>query len=302
MVRDDNTFSEEYIDVGEGHSLYTQRWGNQNSSRKIVFAHGGPGSGTSERVKTLFDPSYVDVLFFDQRGCGNSSLHGEVKDNTTQNLVSDIDTLTNAHNFESFELVGGSWGSCLSLAYAIESPKRVSRMVLWGIFTGRRSEIDFVDKGGIATFFPDIWDAYRQSVPDEYRDDPSSYHRQRILGGIASEVIKSALVYSNLEGAISSLDDRFVPDIEEGFDAARTVIESHYLANDCFLSGDYIIENAGRITCPVTLIQGRHDMVCPPETAYELMRSLPLGRLVMTQAGHSTFDRANWQTIKEANA
>lgn len=297
MSPDKFTLSEKMVEVGNGHKLYAQLWGNPNGV-PVVFLHGGPGSGCSDSHRTQFDPSYHQVLFFDQRGAGNSTPHGSLKNNTTEDLIEDIDKLSEEFGFQRFVITGGSWGSCLAFVYAIRYPERVSSMVLRGIFTGRRSEIEFLDRGLFQAFFPDVWDDFVRSVPDEARTNPSKYHQARIFGDNKLTSKESAYEYMKLESSLVSLDDRQrLPTLDE-FDPAGITIEIHYLVNNCFLKGNYILENANKLTMPVYLVQGRYDTVCPPSTAYELSKALPNGRLIWTTAGHSGSDRANWDVVK----
>lgn len=297
MTTDEFTIEERMVEVGGGHSLYVQHWGNE-AADPILYLHGGPGSGCSDKAKTLFDPYKHRVVFFDQRGCGKSTPYGSLTDNTTDFLVEDINTITAAFAVDTFTLVGGSWGSCLALAYAVKYPGRVTRMVLRGIFTGRQSEIDFMDKGGISSFFPDVWEEFQGSVPPEHQKNPRDYHLPRILGDDPASAKKSAYAYTKLEGSIASLDDRTAIDPFDKFDPVPTTIECHYLAHSCFLPDNYLIEHAPKLTMPVHIVQGRYDAVCPPSTAYELAKAIPHNTLTWTLAGHSGNDRNNWEAVK----
>lgn len=299
MQQDQFTLKEQMIEVGDGHRLYTQLWGSTDAKETIIFLHGGPGSGCSDGHKQLFDPTQQRVLFFDQRGSGQSLPHGSLLANNTDALIEDINKLAEAYDINTFVLTGGSWGSCLALAYGIKYPARVTRMVLRGIFTGRKAEVDFLDKGQIAAFFPDVWDRFVASVPPEFADDPGAYHQERMFGN--DQVARAAaLAYADLEGSIIALDDRVArPTIDpKTFDSASTTIESHYLVNGCFMPDGHIIANADKLTMPIALVQGRYDMVCPPFTAYELHQALPNGQLYWTIAGHSGSDRANVDMVK----
>ena len=288
------------IDVGDGHELYAQLWGNIEAKQTIVSLHGGPGSGSNDGHKDMYDPARQRVLFFDQRGAGKSIARNLLENNTTDALVEDIVKVTAAFGVEKFVLTGGSWGSCLALAYGLKYPSSVTRMVLRGIFTGRQSEIDFIDKGEVRTFFPDVWDRFAASVPDEFANDPGAYHQERMFGNDTA-AMNAALAYNDLESSLSKLDYRAVlpkPVDLESFDARGTVIESHYLVNGCFMPDGYIISRASQLKMPITLVQGRYDMVCPPITAYELDKALPNSQLYWTLAGHSGSDRANFDMVK----
>lgn len=300
MQKDLYTIKEKMIDVGDSYQLYAQLWGNADAQETIVFLHGGPGSGCNDGHKQLFDPTRQRVLFFDQRGAGKSLPHGSIQNNTTDDLVEDITRVTAAFDTSTFALTGGSWGSCLALAYGLKYQSKVTRMVLRGIFTGRKSEIDFIDKGQVKTFFPDVWDRFVASVPREFATDPSAYHQKLMFGG--DEAAKmAAAAYNDLEGSIAQLDDRAALPTQvdlDVFDPAGTIIESHYLVNSCFMPEGYIIANAAQLTMPIALVQGRYDMVCAPITAYELNKVLPNSQLYWTIAGHSGSDRANVDTVR----
>ncbi len=298
MTPDQFTLEERMIEAGDGHRLYVHHWGDQAADRVTVYLHGGPGSGCRDKDKSLFDPAKQRVVFIDQRGCGKSTPYGSVENNDIDRLVEDINTVTIALGIERFNLVGGSWGSCLALTYAIRNPERVTSMVLRGIFTGRQREIDFLDKGEFRAFFPDVWEKFVKSVPIEHQEDPGAYHVSRMLGDDPVAAKRSAYAYSQLEGSVVSLDDRVKDADFETFDPASSKIECHYLAHNCFLPEGYIMAHASELTMPVHLVQGRYDAICPPFTAYELSVKLPNGTLTWTTAGHSGGDRANWEAVK----
>lgn len=298
MTPDRFTLKETIIDVGDGHKVYAQLWGTAQPKETIVFLHGGPGSGCNDGHKDLFDPTIHQVIFFDQRGSGKSVPYGSLRANDTDHLVEDITIISSFFSVDVFSLVGGSWGSLLGLTYALRYPNKIKRMVLRGIFTGRQSELDFMDKGEGRVFFPDVWQIFVDSVPKQYRSDPAAYHLPRVLGNDLEAAKSSAYAYSCLEGSIMSLDDRAKPPSYKEYDPVSTIIECHYLANHCFLAEGYIVQNASQLTIPVDLVQGRYDLVCPPYTAYELDQKLPNSHLIWTTAGHSGNDRANWQAVK----
>lgn len=292
MTPDEHTIKEQYVEVGDGHELYVYEWGNPNGL-PIIHLHGGPGSNANDGHKSTYDPLTQHVIFFDQRGCGKSLPYGSLEHNTTQDMVEDIEKIAHKLKLTTFVITGGSWGSCLALAYALKYPGRVRAMVLRGIFTGSQAEIDYLDKGRFATHFPDAWDRYMDATPAKYHDDPGRYHAKRILGSDADAAKESAFAYHNLEGAILRLDDRFALGGKDDFDPTGTKLEVYYMTNRCFMPDRYIMNNARKLTMPIWLIQGRYDFVCPPVTAYELNEKLPNSRLIWTTAGHGN-DRANY--------
>lgn len=297
MNPDQFTLSELKLNVGDSHKLYVQEWGSANG-KTIVFLHGGPGSGCSDSHKALFNPQKDRVIFFDQRGAGKSTPSGSLKNNTTQDLVEDIEKIAEHFSLTDFVLVGGSWGSTLALAYALQYPMRVKAMVLRGLFTGSQEEIDFLDKGKFKAFFPDVWEDFVKRAPEKYRDDPSAYHSRQAFSENKTRRMSSLFAYSQMETNLIGLDDRARIVGEEGFEPAGTEIELHYMQNRCFMPDDFLLDNAHKLNMPVWLVQGRYDMVCPPITAYRLSKTLPNNKLIWTVAGHSGSDRANFDVVK----
>lgn len=299
MTPDINTIEERFIETSDGHSLYTQLWGSKKDNASVFISlHGGPGSGSSDSNKDLYDPENDKVLFFDQRGCGLSKPYGSLDNNTTEHLINDINLVSKAHNLSKFTLVGGSWGSTLALAYALEHPDNVNSLVIRGVFTGSREEINFLESGGFKSFYPEVWENFVNSVPEEYKNDPAKYHINSVLGNDPEQAKKSAYEYSKMEYSVIGLDDRRVPEKYEDFDLVNSKIEMYYMKNLCFMEDEYILNNADKLTMPVWIVQGRYDAVCPPINAYRLHKKLPNSRLIWTTAGHSGNDRANRDAIK----
>lgn len=292
MTKDEFTISETMLDVGDGHKLYVQDWGNKEAKTPIIFLHGGPGVGVKNKYRQQFEPKSQRVIFFDQRGCGQAKPYGSLINNTTDDLVEDIEKVADHFKLGEFIITGGSWGSCLALAYGLKYSKRVKAMVLRGIFTGSQSEINWLVQGRFKTIFPDVWEKFLENTPEKYRAEPSAYHFKRALSK-GEGAKKSAYIYENLEGALLSLDDRYTPEDYNEYDPAGIRIEIHYLINGCFMPDKHILDNARKLTMPIWLVQGRYDMVCPPTTAYELNKRLPNGQLIWTTAGHGN-DRPNY--------
>ena len=286
MQKDSYTNQELMLDVGDGHTLYIQDWGNPDAQTPIIFLHGGPGSQVKPKHKAVFDPETHRVIFFDQRGCGQSTPAGSLEHNTTDKLVQDITKIADEFGIETFTIHGTSWGSALALAYAIAYPTRVANLVIGGIFTGSKAEADWIDRGQFRNFFPEVWEAYLSRTPEQYRDNPSAYHFDKIFNGSLEEQKASSYAYGCLEGAVIKLDDRFEGEDYETYDPSGTRIEVFYLVNGCFLPDRYILDNAAILTMPVYIVQGRYDMVCPPATAYELHQKLPNSQIYWTLSGH----------------
>lgn len=297
MTPDAYTIQEFFLEVGDGHQLYVQEWGNTKAKTPILFLHGGPGGSVQDKHRRLFDPKQQRVIFFDQRGCGRSLPYGLIKANTTKHLVEDIEKIAVKLGVKEFIITGGSWGCTLALAFSLAHPRRVKAMVLNGILTGSQSETDWVDKGGFRNFFPDIWEEYLRQTPKAHQTDPSAYHFQRALGDDEAAAKASIYAYENVEAALLQLDDRYYPESFEDYDPAGMRIEIHYLVNRFFLPDRYVFYHANRLTMPVYLVQGRYDVLCPPVSAYELHKALPNGHLIWTVSGHKT-ERESWTVIR----
>jgi proline iminopeptidase len=286
MTPDKHTNQELFLDVGDGHQVYVQDWGTAKATIPIFYLHGGPGNGCDDRDKKKFDPATQRVIFHDQRGAGKSLPKASLEHNTAADLVADITKIADKLDIKKFLLVGGSWGSTLALLYGIDSPGRVAGIVIDGVFTASQIEIDWLDKGGWRVFYPDIWKEYVDGVPASHKGRPSTYYFDKALNGSGEEAKKASYAYLKMELALLRLDDRYEAEPYEAFDPAGGIIEIHYLHNRCFLTEDYIFKNAGKITAPVRMVQGQYDMVCPPQTAYELDKLLSDSKLIMTINGH----------------
>lgn len=293
MTPDEHTIQETMLDVGDGHTLYVQEWGNPKAKNSIIFLHGGPGGGCKNKHKQLFNPTTQRVIFFDQRGAGQSQPYGSLEHNTTDKLIEDISKIADHCNLKSFLLTGNSWGSGLALAYALKHPTKVQAMVLSGIFTASKPEIAWLDQGMFRIFYPDVWEKYLAATPAEHQDNPTEFHFKNILSDNLEARKKSGFEYETLEASIIKLDDRQSPEDYETYDPAGIRIETYYMAHDCFMQNNYILDNAHKLKMPIYIIQGRYDMVCPPKTAHTLASRLPKGELIWTTSGHA-HERESW--------
>lgn len=286
MTPDQHTIQEFFLGVSDGHQLYVHEWGNPKAKNTVIFLHGGPGGQCKDGHRKRFDPARHHVIFFDQRGCGRSLPYGSLQHNTTDELIQDITAIAEYFKCRQFVLAGGSWGSCLALAYALKHPRRVKSMVLNGIFTGSHAECEWLLNGGFRATYPDVWDDFLARTPKEHHRDPAGYHLKRIAGASEQAARQSAYAYLCLEAGIMSLDDRFTPPDPIAFDPAGIKIEIMYLTKNLFMPDRHILANAHKLTMPVWLVQGRYDMDCPPKTAYELHQKLPNSHLIWTIGGH----------------
>ncbi len=287
-----------HLRVSEIHEIYYEECGNP-AGKPAVFLHGGPGAGTDRRARQFFDPLHYRIILFDQRGCGRSRPSASLVENTTWHLVADIERLRKHLGIERWLVFGGSWGSTLALAYAEAHPERVTELVLRGIFLLRYAEIRWLYQHGASAIFPDCWEAYRDVIPEDERDDFLNAYHQRLTGTDQRTAIAAARAWSVWEASTSFLHsnaDNIKKWAEDQFALAVARIECHYFVNRGFLrSESQLLDDVPRIRhIPATIVQGRYDIVCPATSAWDLHRVWPEAdfRLV-GDAGHSAFEPGN---------
>ncbi len=281
--------------VSDLHTLYFEQSGNPEG-KPVVFLHGGPGGGSVPVFRQYFDPAKWRIVIFDQRGCGRSTPHAELRENTTWDLVSDIEVLRSHLQIPQWVVSGGSWGSTLSLAYSQTHPDRCLGLILRGIFLLRRKEILWFYQDGASYLFPDAWENYLKPIPLEERTDLLSAFYRRLTSEDTQTRQEAARAWSVWEGSTSKL----IPDPElrgrfadAEFADAFARIECHYFINRGFFEpDDQLLQNCDRIRhLPITIVQGRYDVVCPMTSAWELHRALPDAELiVIPDAGHSMME------------
>jgi proline iminopeptidase len=281
-----------HLQVSDLHRVYFEECGNPDG-KPALFVHGGPGGGIEPEHRQLFDPERYRIVLFDQRGCGQSTPHAELRENTTWDLVADMERLREHLGVDQWLLFGGSWGSTLSLAYAVRHPANVSEMVLRGIFLLRQDEIDWFYQDGAGRFFPEEWAAYLAPIPPEERRDMVSAYYKRLTSPDAEVRRGAAKAWSIWEGSTSTLlaDPAKIRQAgDDTFADAFARIECHYFLNKGFFETDgYLLEQAGRYRdIPATIVQGRYDMVCPVKSAWDLAGVWPKATLaVIDDAGHA---------------
>lgn len=279
------------LDVGDGHRVYWELSGNPNG-KPVVFLHGGPGSGSSPKHRRLFDPARYKILVFDQRACGRSTPYASLEANTTWHLVADMERLRKeVMGADTWMLFGGSWGSTLALAYAVTHREHVSAMILRGIFTLRRMEIDWFYRFGASMFFPEKWQAFMADLTPEGRADPVMTYYARLTGADEADRVRAAVAWSVWEGETSTLLPEGPPtrNAEESFAIAFARIENHYFVHGGWMAEGELLTRAASLNgIPGVIIQGRYDMVCPPITAWELSQRWTTAELQMVEdSGHS---------------
>ena len=281
--------------VSSLHSIYYEESGNPDG-KPVVFLHGGPGGGTDPKQRRFFDPQAYRIVLFDQRGCGQSTPHAELRENTTWDLVADIEKLRSHLAIDRWQVFGGSWGSTLALAYAQTHPRRVSELVLRGIFLLRRSELLWFYQDGASALFPDAWEAFLAPIPSAERGDLMKAYHRRLTSDDPATRLEAARAWSVWEASTSFLLQR--PDYianaaGDDFALAFARIEAHYFVHRGFLEREQqLIENIGRLRhIPSVIVQGRYDVVCPMASAWQLHRAWPEAELVVVpDAGHSAFE------------
>jgi len=274
------------------HTIYFEEYGNPRG-KPIVFLHGGPGGGTNPTQRRYFDPRKWRVVLFDQRGCGKSTPHAELRENTTWDLVEDTEKLRRHLGIDRWVVFGGSWGSTLALAYAETHPDRCKGLVLRGIFLLRRSELLWFYQEGASHLFPDAWEKYLAPIPRSERGDLMRAYYKRLTSRSRTTRLEAARAWSIWEGSTSRLlpdEDLIRRSGRARFAEAFARIECHYFVNHGFLKPDtQLLDNVDRIRkIPAVIVQGRYDVVCPMRSAWDLHRAWPEAKLlIVPDAGHA---------------
>jgi proline iminopeptidase len=284
-----------FLAVSPEHAIYFEESGNPQG-KPVVFLHGGPGGGTSPRQRRFFDPARYRIVLFDQRGCGKSKPHASLVDNSTWHLVSDIEALRAHLGIERWLVFGGSWGSALGLAYAEAHPAQVTELVLRGIFLLRRWELEWFYQRGTSLLFPDAWQKYLSVIPEAERADLISAYHRRLTSENAFIRQEAARAWSVWEASTSNLrqDQDYIRSFAgDEFSLAFARIECHYFVNGGFLRHEQqLLEEVGKIRhIPAVIVQGRYDVVCPMQSAWDLSRAFPEADLrIVPDAGHSAYE------------
>lgn len=280
------------LKVSDLHTLYYEEVGNPDG-KPIVFLHGGPGGGIDPLHRRFFDPQQWRVILFDQRGCGRSVPHAELRQNTTWDLVSDIERLRIHLGIDRWVVFGGSWGSTLALAYSQTHPAACKGLILRGIFLLRSKELSWFYQEGASYFFPDAWEDYLKPIPPAERHDLIAAYYGRLTSEDPLIRQEAARAWSVWEASTSKL----LPDVglqqrfgESQFADAFARIECHYFINKGFFQQEnQLLDGCDRIRqLPTVIVQGRYDVVCPPMSAWDLHQALPQSELILiADAGHS---------------
>jgi proline iminopeptidase len=290
--------------VEEPHVLHIEECGNPKGT-PVLFVHGGPGAGCEKYHRQFFDPEYYRIILFDQRGAGKSTPHAELAGNTTQALVADMELIREQLGIDKWVLFGGSWGSTLSLVYAQTHPERVLGLILRGIFLCRPSEIQWFYQYGASRVFPDYWQDYLQPIPEAERGDMLKAYYQRLTGDDEIARMSAAKAWSIWEGRTATLQSRkstidHFSDTHVALSLAR--IEAHYFINDSFLKDNQILNDMDKLKeIPGIIVQGRYDMICPMESAWQLHNAWPMSELsIIPDAGHAASEEGTVDALIRA--
>ena len=273
----------------DGHSIYYEQCGTPDGI-PVMFVHGGPGSGCAPAHRRLFDPKRYHVILIDQRGSGRTTPFASIKDNTTQHLIQDMDDIRRAVGVSQHFLFGGSWGSTLSLAYGIRYPENCLGFVLRGIFLGSKAEVDWFlyDMG---RFFPEAYERFIAPISASQRGDLLSAYYSRLTSPSKSIALEAARAWAGYENSCATLAAAHRDAGPMALSLA--LLEAHYFTNDCFMPQNHLLDNLSTIShLPAWIVQGRHDVICPPHTAHTLAKKWGAqAKLVLVdEAGHSAFE------------
>ncbi|WP_071516302.1 prolyl aminopeptidase [Geitlerinema sp. PCC 9228] len=284
-----------WLQVSDLHEIYYEESGNPDG-KPVVFLHGGPGGGSIPLYRQFFDPQRWRIVIFDQRGCGKSTPHAELRENTTWDLVGDIEVLRKHLAIEQWVVFGGSWGSTLALAYSQSYRDRCLGLILRGIFMLRHKEIQWFYQQGASYIFPDAWEAFLEPIPASEQDDLMAAYYRRLTSNDAEVRREAASAWSVWEASTSKL----YPDVElkekfsnPDFAEAFARLECHYFVHHGFFDPeDQLLQNIDKIrTIPAAIVQGRYDLVTPMMTAWELHCAWPEAEfVVIPDAGHSAME------------
>ena len=284
------------LKVSDLHTIHVEESGNING-KPVIFLHGGPGGGIEPVYRQYFDPEKWRIIVFDQRGCGQSTPHAELQENTTWDLIADIENIRQHLEIDKWVVFGGSWGSTLSLSYAITYPDRCKALVLRGIFMIRKKEINWFYQDGTSNIYPDAWEHYLRPIPEDERHDLVAAYYKRLTSNDDSVRIEAAKAWSIWEASTSKLiqSEESIHAFEDAKVAeAFARIECHYFTNRGFFDTDeWLLENVDKIRhIPTVIVQGRYDVVCPMVSAWELHRAFPEADFEIVQdAGHSMTEK-----------
>lgn len=280
--------------VGSPHVLYVEETGNPDG-KPIIVLHPGPGAGGNTHLRRFFDPQRYRIIIFDQRGCGRSKPHASIVNNSTEQLLDDINAIRDYFHLDSIVLFGGGFGSLLALLYAEKYPQHVKAMLLHQVYLGRKQDVDWFYKQGASQIYPDYWNEFILGIPKNELDSIPRYYAESLQGPNELARMAAAKSWAIWQARCSSLQphlniiDQYA---DPHFALALATLESHYINNNYFIEQNQVLTNAKTIShIPCYIIHGRYDMVCPLAGAWTLHQSLPASTLgIVRDAGHSDFE------------
>ena len=290
-----------YLHVGDGHQLYYQIQGDIRSATPLLFLHGGPGAGVRPGDKKLFAGLRRPVIFIDQRGCGSSHFAGRLHGNTTDKLLADVELLRRTLAIDKFMLAGGSWGSTLSLLYAIHYPQHVLRLILWGVFLCRQQELDWFYLQGANQLYPDEYQKFIDTIGPH--DQPVAAYYELLNNGSNSQQHAAAESWARWE-AVNSFLTPTQQKIAEFCDPTTSLpmaqLASYYFVNNGFIADDYILGHCAALQdIAIDIVHGRYDSICPCASAWQLDRALQQSRLLITpHAAHDASEPENFAAVR----
>lgn len=285
------------LKVEPPHQLYIEESGNPQGL-PVLFVHGGPGSGCNEDHRRFFNPEYYRIILFDQRGAGRSTPRAELKNNNTAALIADIEAIRQLLSIDKWILFGGSWGAALSLLYAQAYPENVRAMILYSIYLVRNEDIEWVyGKNGACRIFPDAWQEFIRIIPENQRNNIILSYYEKLSSNNELERMAAAKAWSTWVSHCCIFKPAEFPKIISNDNTSilcKTLIECHYLINNCFLEPNQILRNMDKIhNIPGIIVHGRYDIACPVENAWSLNQSWPKSELnIIREAGHTAFEPA----------
>jgi len=282
-----------HLPVGDTHEIYVETCGNP-AGVPVVFVHGGPGAGCGLDDRCFFDPEKYHIVLFDQRGCNRSKPLGNIKENTTQHLVQDIETIREHLNINQWVVFGGSWGSTLSLVYAQTHRDHVLGLIVRGVFFGTAEENRWLWQEGLSRFNPEAYARYTSLVPADQQDQILKYYYEMMTSGDETKRNRASYEMMRWEEAGFTMQDNEVPEMTDDFGWHQGLLEAHYCVHNCFIEDRPIVDSLAVLQdMPVYIVNGRYDMLTPPAKAYVLHQALPESKLtVVDRAGHASKEPA----------
>ncbi|MDY5636778.1 MAG: prolyl aminopeptidase [Streptococcus orisratti] len=283
-------FQTELFAVDRQHCIYVEQSGNPEGA-PVIFVHGGPGCGCGDWARRFLDPDFYRIICIDQRGCGRSEPFLELNNNTIQDLAEDMEKVRCHLGIEKWLVHGGSWGTTLSLYYAETYPASVCGLILRGVFLGRQEDIDWLYQGGAGQFFPEAYAKFTSLLSlEEQKNNIASYYRYLTSPDKAIRE-RYGKAFADFENSVITLYPKLLSDSITDEDIAMATMETHYFINSCFMSDNYILENAHKIkNIPTIIIHGRYDVDCRPIGAQLLFEQLNKAEIIYTISGHSGFE------------